>query len=186
MFRFLTYIFYANCRGDEAVRGINSPDEFAPRKWYFLEYFGVRCFSLCPLRLLAFLELALFLNVSNWSTWGIICVLNLLQLNNLLVCYSHPFSSLIVFMQVGSEHFFQNEHQLFWRVFPGHKPCRTDFPQDGDLPSAQAAVWRSLDSWGSQDTGSQVGIQVVLHLTVIRLITSASVCFKMSPTSIWI
>lgn len=168
------------------MSGINSLDEFicSPVNYVFRNILGVRCFSLCPLRLLAFHELALCLSVSNWNTWGIIYVLKLLQLNNLLVCYSHPFSSLIVFTQVGSEHVPQNEHQLFRRVLPGHKPCGTDFPQDGDLPSAQAAVWRPLDSWGSQDTGSQVGIQVVLHLTVITIITSASVCFKVSTTSI--
>lgn len=96
-------------------------------------------FSL-PFEIVGFSLAGNFFQCIQKNTCGIIYVLNSLQLNNFLACYSHPFPSLIVFMQVGSEHFPQNEHQLFRRVFPGHKPCRTDFPQDGDLPPAQAAV----------------------------------------------
>lgn len=53
---------------------------------------------------------------------------------------SSPPPTLLVFTQVGFEHLHQDEHQLLRRVLPGDKSRRTDFPQDGDLPPAQAAV----------------------------------------------
>ena len=51
-----------------------------------------------------------------------------------------PLPTLLVFTQVGFEHLHQDEHQLLRRVLPGDKSRGTDFPQDGDLPPAQAAV----------------------------------------------
>lgn len=94
----------------------------------------------------------------------------------------HPSSlppSLLSFTQVGSEHLLQNEHQLLRWVFSGHESCRTNFPQDGDLPPAQAAVWRPLDSGGSQDTSSQVGVCASVCFDFVNYACSRSECSGM-------